>query len=178
MFSVVFSGFAPNSISPRARSLSGTSEQASERARAGVSLLRSLEFVMCLRLRERRARARPAERTRRILKRPLPSNRRPVFLLPDSPVFPHSVSHIIALSFSAATLFGAIFEENAARDDEVFQLAISDLSLNDDILQSEKITHSIKYIEPNNPFQAVQEDDDIFVLCPPDGHHSFLEREG
>lgn len=52
---------------------------------------------------------------------------------------------------------GAIFEENAARDDEVFQLAISDLSLNDDILQSEKITHSIKYIEPNNPFQAVQE---------------------
>ncbi|TRY58410.1 hypothetical protein DNTS_018491 [Danionella cerebrum] len=52
---------------------------------------------------------------------------------------------------------GAIFEENGARDDEVFQLAISDLSLNDDILQSEKITHSIKYIEPNNPFQAVQE---------------------
>nr|XP_023697048.1 glutamate receptor ionotropic, delta-1-like isoform X3 [Paramormyrops kingsleyae] len=53
---------------------------------------------------------------------------------------------------------GAIFEENAVRDDEVFQLAISDLSLNDDILQSEKITHSIKLIEPNNPFQAVQED--------------------
>ncbi|XP_017566057.1 glutamate receptor ionotropic, delta-1 isoform X1 [Pygocentrus nattereri] len=52
---------------------------------------------------------------------------------------------------------GAIFEENAVRDDEVFQLAISDLSLNDDILQSEKITHSIKFIEPNNPFQAVQE---------------------
>ncbi|TRZ01076.1 hypothetical protein DNTS_034746, partial [Danionella cerebrum] len=52
----------------------------------------------------------------------------------------------------------AIFEENGARDDEVFQLAISDLSLNDDILQSEKITHSIKYIEPNNPFQAVQEE--------------------
>ncbi|XP_046710172.1 glutamate receptor ionotropic, delta-1-like isoform X1 [Silurus meridionalis] len=52
---------------------------------------------------------------------------------------------------------GAIFEENAARDEEVFQLAISDLSLNDDILQSEKITHSIKFIEPNNPFQAVQE---------------------
>uniref|UniRef100_A0A3B3CHB1 Uncharacterized protein n=1 Tax=Oryzias melastigma TaxID=30732 RepID=A0A3B3CHB1_ORYME len=53
--------------------------------------------------------------------------------------------------------FGAIFEENAARDDEVFQLAVSDLSLSDDILQSEKITHSIKLIEPNNPFQAVQE---------------------
>lgn len=58
---------------------------------------------------------------------------------------------------------GAIFEENAARDDEVFQLAISDLSLNDDILQSEKITHSIKYIEPNNPFQAVQEGEWIIV---------------
>eukprot|EP00064_Thunnus_orientalis_P016306 superscaffoldBa00003200_g16370 len=53
---------------------------------------------------------------------------------------------------------GAIFEENAVRDDEVFQLAVSDLSLSDDILQSEKITHSIKLIEPNNPFQAVQED--------------------
>uniref|UniRef100_A0A3Q2PX72 Glutamate receptor ionotropic, delta-1 n=1 Tax=Fundulus heteroclitus TaxID=8078 RepID=A0A3Q2PX72_FUNHE len=52
---------------------------------------------------------------------------------------------------------GAIFEENAVKDDEIFQLAISDLSLNDDILQSEKITHSVKLIEPNNPFQAVQE---------------------
>lgn len=55
---------------------------------------------------------------------------------------------------------GAIFEENAVRDDEVFQLAVSDLSLSDDILQSEKITHSIKLIEPNNPFQAVQEGKD------------------
>lgn len=52
---------------------------------------------------------------------------------------------------------GAIFEENAVRDDEIFQLAISDLSLSDDVLQSEKITHSVKLIEPNNPFQAVQE---------------------
>uniref|UniRef100_A0A452Q9P3 Uncharacterized protein n=1 Tax=Ursus americanus TaxID=9643 RepID=A0A452Q9P3_URSAM len=51
----------------------------------------------------------------------------------------------------------AIFEENAAKDDRVFQLAVSDLSLNDDILQSEKITYSIKVIEANNPFQAVQE---------------------
>ncbi|XP_005474351.1 glutamate receptor ionotropic, delta-1 isoform X1 [Oreochromis niloticus] len=52
---------------------------------------------------------------------------------------------------------GAIFEENAVRDDQIFQLAISDLSLSDDILQSEKITHSVKLIKPNNPFQAVQE---------------------
>ncbi|XP_035590554.1 glutamate receptor ionotropic, delta-1-like [Oncorhynchus keta] len=56
---------------------------------------------------------------------------------------------------------GAIFEENAVRDDEVFQLAISDLSLNDDILQSEKITHSIKLVEANNPFQAVQEGSNV-----------------
>lgn len=98
MFSFVFSSFAPDSISSRARSLSVTSEQANwrARARAGVSLLRSFEFVMCLRLRERRARARPAERTRRIPKQPLPSNRRPAFLLPDSPLFPHSVSHTSA----------------------------------------------------------------------------------
>lgn len=47
------------------------------------------------------------------------------------------------------------------RDDEVFQLAVSDLSLSDDILQSEKITHSIKLIEPNNPFQAVQEGESL-----------------
>lgn len=62
-----------------------------------------------------------------------------------------------ALNDPARCLTGAIFEENAVRDDEIFQLAISDLSLNDDILQSEKITHSVKLIEPNNPFQAVQE---------------------
>ncbi|KAM9772700.1 glutamate receptor ionotropic, delta-1-like isoform 1-T1 [Syngnathus typhle] len=68
------------------------------------------------------------------------------------------------LLFQGATLhadsiihIGAIFEENAARDDEVFQLAVSDLSLSDDVLQSEKITHSIKLIQANNPFQAVQE---------------------
>ncbi|KAM7073985.1 glutamate receptor ionotropic, delta-1 isoform 2-T2 [Molossus nigricans] len=58
---------------------------------------------------------------------------------------------------------GAIFEENAAKDDRVFQLAISDLSLNDDILQSEKITYSIKVIEANNPFQAVQEACDLMT---------------
>ena len=59
---------------------------------------------------------------------------------------------------------GAIFEENAQRDDEIFQLAISDLSLNDDILQSEKITHSVKRIEPNNPFQAVQEGKRLMIM--------------
>ncbi|XP_066549590.1 glutamate receptor ionotropic, delta-1 [Amia ocellicauda] len=68
------------------------------------------------------------------------------WILPSTSVRADSIIHI-----------GAIFEENAVSDDEIFQLAISDLSLNDDILQSEKITHSIKLIEPNNPFQAVQE---------------------
>lgn len=63
----------------------------------------------------------------------------------------------VAPSSLCSTPPGAVFEENAVRDDEVFQLAVSDLSLSDDILQSEKITHSIKLIEPNSPFQAVQE---------------------
>lgn len=39
----------------------------------------------------------------------------------------------------------------------MFKQAVSDLNLNDDILQSEKITYSIKLIEANNPFHAVQE---------------------
>ncbi|XP_069373825.1 glutamate receptor ionotropic, delta-1 isoform X2 [Paralichthys olivaceus] len=69
-----------------------------------------------------------------------------LWILQCNPVSADSIIHI-----------GAIFEENAVRDDEVFQLAVSDLSLSDDVLQSEKITHSIKLIEPNNPFQAVQE---------------------
>ncbi|KAK2921719.1 hypothetical protein Q8A73_001204 [Channa argus] len=68
-----------------------------------------------------------------------------------------SGSRLFQPTFLRPASFCAIFEENAVRDDEIFQLAISDLSLNDDILQSEKITHSVKLIEPNNPFQAVQE---------------------
>lgn len=64
---------------------------------------------------------------------------------------------LLGLSGNPSSPAGAIFEENAAKDDRVFQLAVSDLSLNDDILQSEKITYSIKVIEANNPFQAVQE---------------------
>lgn len=68
-----------------------------------------------------------------------------------------SVNGILIITYILFHSTGAIFEQNAIRDDEVFQLAISDLSLNDDILQSERITHSIKLIEPNNPFQAVQE---------------------
>uniref|UniRef100_A0A670ID57 Glutamate ionotropic receptor delta type subunit 1 n=1 Tax=Podarcis muralis TaxID=64176 RepID=A0A670ID57_PODMU len=54
-------------------------------------------------------------------------------------------------------VLGAIFEGNSAKDDEIFKQAVADLSLNDDILQSEKITYTIKLIEANNPFHAVQE---------------------
>uniref|UniRef100_A0A8C6SIZ3 Glutamate receptor, ionotropic, delta 1a n=1 Tax=Neogobius melanostomus TaxID=47308 RepID=A0A8C6SIZ3_9GOBI len=70
---------------------------------------------------------------------------------------PRLIVTLLLLSCCRCFSIGAIFEENAVRDDEIFQLAISDLSLNDDILQSEKITHSVKLIAPNNPFQAVQE---------------------
>ncbi|XP_060550101.1 glutamate receptor ionotropic, delta-1 [Pantherophis guttatus] len=59
---------------------------------------------------------------------------------------------------------GAIFEGNAAKDDEIFKQAVADLSLNDDILQSEKITYTIKLIEANNPFHAVQEACDLMTL--------------
>ncbi|KAM9716478.1 glutamate receptor ionotropic, delta-1-like isoform 2-T2 [Menidia menidia] len=69
-----------------------------------------------------------------------------VWILRCSPARADSIIHI-----------GAIFEASAARDEEVFQLAVSDLSLSEDALQSEKITHSIKLIQPSNPFQAVQE---------------------
>ncbi|XP_028585122.2 glutamate receptor ionotropic, delta-1 isoform X5 [Podarcis muralis] len=59
---------------------------------------------------------------------------------------------------------GAIFEGNSAKDDEIFKQAVADLSLNDDILQSEKITYTIKLIEANNPFHAVQEACDLMTL--------------
>ncbi|TRZ15985.1 hypothetical protein HGM15179_011145 [Zosterops borbonicus] len=72
---------------------------------------------------------------------------------------PRSNLIILCVSVRADSIIhiGAIFEGNAAKDDEVFKQAVSDLNLNDDILQSEKITYSIKLIEANNPFHAVQE---------------------
>ncbi|NWV44519.1 GRID1 protein, partial [Grantiella picta] len=73
-------------------------------------------------------------------------------------LFPWIFQCVSPSSPSAVSLpSGAIFEGNAAKDDEVFKQAVSDLNLNDDILQSEKITYSIKLIEANNPFHAVQE---------------------
>ncbi|XP_043917322.1 glutamate receptor ionotropic, delta-2 [Protopterus annectens] len=52
---------------------------------------------------------------------------------------------------------GAIFDESAKKDDEVFRLAVADLNQNEEILQTEKITFSVTFVDGNNPFQAVQE---------------------
>uniref|UniRef100_A0A7M4F3G6 Glutamate ionotropic receptor delta type subunit 2 n=1 Tax=Crocodylus porosus TaxID=8502 RepID=A0A7M4F3G6_CROPO len=52
---------------------------------------------------------------------------------------------------------GAIFDESARKDEEVFRMAVADLNQNDEILQTEKITCSVTFVDGNNPFQAVQE---------------------
>ncbi|KAL7885059.1 hypothetical protein AOLI_G00078290, partial [Acnodon oligacanthus] len=52
---------------------------------------------------------------------------------------------------------GAIFDESAKKDDEVFRMAVADLNLNNEILETEKITISVEFVDGNNPFQAVQE---------------------
>ncbi|XP_026855587.2 glutamate receptor ionotropic, delta-2 [Electrophorus electricus] len=62
------------------------------------------------------------------------------------PVLPDSIIHI-----------GAIFDESAKKDDEVFRMAVADLNLNNEILETEKITISVEFVDGNNPFQAVQE---------------------
>uniref|UniRef100_A0A4X1UDQ6 Uncharacterized protein n=1 Tax=Sus scrofa TaxID=9823 RepID=A0A4X1UDQ6_PIG len=51
---------------------------------------------------------------------------------------------------------GAIFDESAKKDDEVFRTAVGDLNQNEEILQTEKITFSVTFVDGNNPFQAVQ----------------------
>ncbi|KAG8511660.1 Glutamate receptor ionotropic, delta-2 [Galemys pyrenaicus] len=51
----------------------------------------------------------------------------------------------------------AIFDESAKKDDEVFRTAVGDLNQNEEILQTEKITFSVTFVDGNNPFQAVQE---------------------
>ncbi|RXM29091.1 Glutamate receptor ionotropic, delta-2 [Acipenser ruthenus] len=73
---------------------------------------------------------------------------------------------------------GAIFDESAKKDDEVFRLAVADLNLNEEILSTEKITFSVTFVDENNPFQAVQEgaifdesakkDDEVFRLAVAD----------
>lgn len=63
------------------------------------------------------------------------------------------------LLFNGDTHFflGAIFDESAKKDDEVFRTAVGDLNQNEEILQTEKITFSVTFVDGNNPFQAVQE---------------------
>uniref|UniRef100_A0A665VRP3 Glutamate receptor n=1 Tax=Echeneis naucrates TaxID=173247 RepID=A0A665VRP3_ECHNA len=56
-----------------------------------------------------------------------------------------------------SSVIGAIFDESARKDDEVFRLAVADLNLNNEILETEKITISVEFVDGNNPFQAVQE---------------------
>lgn len=58
---------------------------------------------------------------------------------------------------SPSSSIGAIFDESARKDDEVFRLAVADLNLNNEILETEKITISVEFVDGNNPFQAVQE---------------------
>uniref|UniRef100_A0A8I3P976 Glutamate ionotropic receptor delta type subunit 2 n=1 Tax=Canis lupus familiaris TaxID=9615 RepID=A0A8I3P976_CANLF len=63
------------------------------------------------------------------------------------------------LLFNGNTHFflGAIFDESAKKDDEVFRTAVGDLNQNEEILQTEKITFSVTFVDGSNPFQAVQE---------------------
>uniref|UniRef100_A0A3Q3ES17 Uncharacterized protein n=1 Tax=Labrus bergylta TaxID=56723 RepID=A0A3Q3ES17_9LABR len=61
------------------------------------------------------------------------------------------------LLFLSSLSIGAIFDESARKDDEVFRLAVADLNLNNEILETEKITISVEFVDGNNPFQAVQE---------------------
>ncbi|KAL7828425.1 hypothetical protein SRHO_G00320590 [Serrasalmus rhombeus] len=60
---------------------------------------------------------------------------------------------------------GAIFDESAKKDDEVFRMAVADLNLNNEILETEKITISVEFVDGNNPFQAVQEGSCQQALC-------------
>lgn len=69
-----------------------------------------------------------------------------------------SKTSTLSLTFSSCFLpLGAIFDESARKDDEVFRLAVADLNLNNEILETEKITISVEFVDGNNPFQAVQE---------------------
>ncbi|KAK6312754.1 hypothetical protein J4Q44_G00161010 [Coregonus suidteri] len=58
----------------------------------------------------------------------------------------------------------AIFDDSARKDDEVFRMAVADLNLNNEILETEKITISVEFVDGNNPFQAVQEVEEPLAL--------------
>ncbi|GAB0188846.1 glutamate receptor ionotropic, delta-2 [Grus japonensis] len=75
---------------------------------------------------------------------------------------------------------GAIFDESAKKDEEVFRMAVADLNQNDEILQTEKITCSVTFVDGNNPFQAVQEEransecDACSLLCDSCSHVNIV----
>ena len=52
----------------------------------------------------------------------------------------------------------------------MFRLAVADLNLNNEILETEKITISVEFVDASNPFQAVQEGKApcAFLLYPRD----------
>lgn len=79
---------------------------------------------------------------------------------------PLILSNSFLFSFLLPSLsIGAIFDESARKDDEVFRLAVADLNLNNEILETEKITISVEFVDGNNPFQAVQEGRMILLCC-------------
>lgn len=73
-------------------------------------------------------------------------------------------SFYIFLNRNIPFFLGAIFDESAKKDDEVFRTAVGDLNQNEEILQTEKITFSVTFVDGNNPFQAVQEGKSISDL--------------
>ncbi|KAJ8285275.1 hypothetical protein GJAV_G00024940 [Gymnothorax javanicus] len=79
-------------------------------------------------------------------------------MIPDyGKAFSLSITRLKALSDARVKNCGAIFDESAKKDDEVFRMAVADLNLNNEILETEKITISVEFVDGNNPFQAVQE---------------------
>ncbi len=45
-------------------------------------------------------------------------------------------------------------------------MAVADLNLNNEILETEKITVSVEFVDGNNPFQAVQEGTSFeYLIC-------------
>lgn len=71
----------------------------------------------------------------------------------------------LTIFFPFVYLTGAIFDDAARRDYEVFRMAVDDLNLNEDILQTEKITFTEKFVDGSNPFVAVQEGRKSKIIC-------------
>ncbi|KYO38025.1 hypothetical protein Y1Q_0019496 [Alligator mississippiensis] len=79
--------------------------------------------------------------------------------------------------FGVSPYSGAIFDESAKKDEEVFRMAVADLNQNDEILQTEKITCSVTFVDGNNPFQAVQEEGHKTDFVKMDTYGELWKRE-